>query len=183
MTTFSDKELLARQKQLQIEGAELLNTSGIVEIISAYGVIETEGSYVYGLMTHPDIDLAIIQDDPTKESFERMVVELTACAGVHNIKTSDRVNGEHGVKKAIKGYWVGLLLAWRGTEWHLDIWYQKPEWRNDKTALWLEKFSALTPEKRVAILRMKEDLRAQGRYGVGKEFVGVDVYKTILGIV
>ncbi len=177
------EELLFQQQELQAAGKQLLDTSRIKEILSTYGAITEGGSYVYGLMTYPDIDLGVITDEPTKELFDSMVAELTAHAGVCTVKTSDRVNEEHEIKKAIKGYWVGFDIDFADTLWHLDIWYQKPEWRNDKTAEWVERFSMLSPEKRIAILRMKEQLRAEGRYGIGKEFVGVDVYKAVLDMV
>jgi len=109
-----------------------------------------------------------------------MVGKLATLPSIRKTKTSDRVNHTHAREKGIQGYWIGLEVNFENTIWNLDIWYQKPEWQNDKTSEWLEKFSVLANEQRASILRMKEELRAQGRYGVGKEFVAVDVYRAVL---
>ena len=172
--------LLENQARLRAQCKKLLAETGLQKVLATYGRVEMEGSYVYGLMTHPDIDLCVISKSISKESSGKLVGALASFAPVRKLKTSDRVNHVQEKRKAIKGYWIGLEMNFEDTIWNIDIWYQQSEWRNDKTSEWKEKLDALTESQRIAILTIKEELRAQERYGVSKEYVGVDVYRAVI---
>jgi hypothetical protein len=172
--------LLENQARLQAQGKKLLEETELKKILESYGRVETGGSYVYGLMTHPDLDLGVISETISKERYGTLVGALASLASVRKLKTSDRVNHTQDMKKAIRGYWIGLEMDFEHEIWNIDIWYQKPQWQNDRTAEWKEKLDALSDTQHVAILIIKEELRAQGRYGVGKQYVGVDVYRAVI---
>ncbi len=180
MNDLSSQRLLENQKCLQTQGKKLLEETELKKILDSYGRVETGGSYVYGLMTHPDLDLGVISETISKERYGTLVGALASLASVRKLKTSNRVNHTQDMKKAIRGYWIGLEMDFEHEIWNIDIWYQKPQWQNDKTAEWKEKLDALTETQRIAILTIKEELRAQGRYGVGKQYVGVDVYRAVI---
>lgn len=51
--------LLEHAEYLHTQGTKLLLESGVSKILERYGAIEIGGSYLYRLMSHPDIDIAI----------------------------------------------------------------------------------------------------------------------------
>lgn len=79
-----------------------------------------------------------------------------------------------------KGYWIGLEISFESDTWHFDIWFQHPDWHKDTTSEWVEKLEDITQEQKLAILTLKEELRAKGEYGVGKKYQSVDVYEKVL---
>lgn len=172
--------LLENQKRLQAQGKKLLADPSLAPILEKYGRIEIGGSYVYGLMSHPDLDLTVISESITKEGFGEFVGALTSLLSVRRVRATDRVNHVHIVKKAIKGFWIGLEMDFENEAWNIDIWFQEPAWQNDNTKEWHDRLETLGDIERIAVLRIKEELRAQGRYGVGKKYVGVDVYRAVL---
>lgn len=64
--------------------------------------------------------------------------------------------------------------------WNLDIWFQIPEWNRGNINAYEQKLSELSEEQRITVLKLKEVLLNEGTYGVGKEFLSVDVYNGVL---
>ena len=172
--------LLKKQKELHSEGSQLLAQEDLMGILNTYGKVEVGGSYVYELLSHRDLDLGIISETLTKDTFGEMVGGLASLSAVIKIKTSDRVNFRTPNEDRPQGYWIGVSYILGGETWNIDIWYQKSEWQVDETAKWIERLSKLSEEQRMTILKLKEELRSQGRYGVGKDYQSVDIYKAVL---
>ena len=64
--------------------------------------------------------------------------------------------------------------------WKIDIWLQKPESYTGDTHKYASELLSLEDDKRITILSLKEELFNKGMYGVGKEFLSVDVYEGVL---
>jgi len=171
--------LLEKQKELHDEGSRLLAKGDIISILEKYGTIEVGGSYAYELLSYRDIDLGVISESLTKEKFGEMVGALVTLPSIAKIKTSDRVQYAQRAGGP-QGYWIGATYVFEDQTWNFDIWYQKAAWQIDETEKWKELLSELTAEQRTAVLELKEALRAQDKYGVGKQYQSVDVYKTVL---
>lgn len=172
--------LLEKQKELHREGSRLLNETDFISILKQFGTLEVGGSYAYELLSYRDLDLGIISETLTKEKFGELVGALVSLPAVSKIKTSDRVDHGKPDDGRPHGYWIGVSYILDGEAWNIDIWYQKSEWQVDETAKWIERLSKLSDEQRMTILKLKEELRSQNRYGVGKEYQSVDVYKAVL---
>jgi len=78
------------------------------------------------------------------------------------------------------GYWISPEINFGEHVWELDIWLQIPQWNTGNTEQYATALKDITDEQKVTILSLKETLMKNGIYGVGKEFVSVDVYDGVL---
>jgi len=176
-----DKDILTVAEELHSQGTRLLTETGLKELLEKSGKVEIGGSYLYNLLTHPDIDIGIISSKATKEIFGGLVGELAKIHAVLKLKTSDRItHARNDDATRPKGFWIGLTILFENTSWNIDIWYQKPEWYTDRSAELFQALSAITEKQRSAILTIKSELQERGVYGVGQRFQSVDVYDAVL---
>jgi len=172
--------LLIKQEELHNEASTLLEET-LLPILSQYGVASVGGSYSYKLLNYPDLDIDIVSEDISKELFAKLSGELIKLDFTSKFKSGDRVNFPHTHSgKRPFGYWVSPDINFGNNVWKIDIWMQKPEWHTGATNRYEEIFLNLSAEKRVTILSLKEELIERNLYGVGKEFVSVDVYEGVL---
>lgn len=170
--------LLIKQDELHAEATALLEEI-IYPILKEFGEITVGGSYVYKLISQPDIDIDIVNPNLTKEMHVSLCSKLISLPEVSKFQTNDKVNypqteGRPG------GYWISPTINFGKNVWKMDIWFQKPEWNTGDTNRYAEKLAGLSEEERVSVLTLKEELMANGVYGVGKEFQSVDVYEAVL---
>lgn len=172
--------LLAKQAALQSHSTEILEQI-IKPIVEPFGELEIGGSYLYSLMYQPDIDLGITTDNLTKQNYADLCREFLNSEFVSGLRSADRVNFPHKhTNDRPTGYWISPIIYYKDIEWSCDIWLQKPEWSTGSHSRFKEALENLTEEQRTIILILKQDLRAAGRYGVGKDFESVDIYDAIL---
>lgn len=172
--------LLEKQDTLRDEATELLDTV-LLPILSDYGEVTIGGSYIYNLMSWPDIDLSIQSEDVTKEKYIELCTRLLACDEMSKFTTTDRVQFGRMIKTGQqKGYWIGLRFVYKETDWSIDMWFIKPEWNADTTHEYKKRLEDLNDETRITILSLKNELLEKGLYGVSKEFQSVDVYNAVL---
>lgn len=172
--------LLEKQQTLHNEATELLEKF-IYPILNKFGDIEVGGSYVYKLLSHPDIDLSVVNSNLTKQMFADLCAELIALENVFNFRSCDRANFAHRqTGERPTGYWISPTVDYEEHEWNLDIWFQTPKHHSSNTDFYLEKLTKLSDEKRITILSLKEELMRENIYGVGKEFQSVDIYNGVL---
>lgn len=172
--------LLEKQKQLQIEAKRLLDQI-VVPVISSFGEVSIGGSYAYKLLGHPDLDIDIVTENLTKEMYVGLCAQIIALDCVSKFKTADRITYPHthsGVRPM--GYWISPEIQFGNNVWTLDIWLQKPEWYTGNTVRYSDELKELDDESRITILLLKEELRNQNKYGVGKDFQSIDVYEGVL---
>ena len=69
--------LIDESKRWHDTATELLEDSGIERVLSDFGQVVHAGSYDYGLMFAPDIDLYVINDSADRDLAEEMSIALT----------------------------------------------------------------------------------------------------------
>jgi len=171
--------LLKKQNELYDEGSLLLEK--LLPILEQYGEVLIGGSYSYKLLNYPDLDIDVVNEDMSKEIFGRLSGELIALDITSKFKSTDRVTYPHppSVKRPF-GYWVSPDINFGDNIWKLDIWLQKPEWHTGDTNRYAKELLNINDKKRIDILSLKEELIKMNLYGVGREFVSVDVYEGVL---
>jgi hypothetical protein len=138
----NDDALLARQSDLQREAATLVRELRLIDVLGRAGRVLQLGSAVTGLMVWRDVDFGV--DAPclrAEAAWETMLAVLRRCSSLHY--ANDREERRH--------YFVMQI-----EDWNVDV------------SLWfagvppaVEPFQAdlparLTPESRLAILRLKD---------------------------
>lgn len=172
--------LLQKQDNLHNEATSLLEKT-LLPILEQYGNVSVGGSYSYKLLNYPDLDIDIVSDDTSKDLFAKLSSELIRLNITSKFKSGDRVNFTHAHSgKRPFGYWVSPDINFGDNVWKLDIWLQKPEWHTGNTNQYAQELLTISDEQRIAILSLKEELIEKNLYGVGKEFLSVDVYEGVL---
>jgi hypothetical protein len=127
------------------------------------------------------LDIDIVSDDISKDLFAKLSGELIKLDFTSKFKSGDRVNFPHTHSgKRPFGYWVSPDINFGDNVWKIDIWMQKTEWHTGDTNRYEDELLNISTEKRITILSLKEELIERKLYGVGKEFVSVDVYEGVL---
>ncbi len=172
---------LLQTQQLLHDEATLIIESLLLPILTPYGDVTIGGSYAYQLLSHPDIDIDLVSEVADKTMFAQIVAQLIALPHTSKCTTGDRVNFPHqhpGTRPT--GFWISPELHWDDRVWKLDIWLQRPAWHTGQTNHYQNALRTVDDATRVTILSLKEELRAAGRYGVGKDFCSADVYEGVL---
>ena len=171
--------LLKRQYQLHKEADQMLKDTGLLDLLSKFGTVDLgEGSYAYGLMAYPDLDLGIVSMDADKQVFCDMATELLSKSFVRKLSTADTVSFPPIQSGLPKGFWVALEIPYGDSRWGIDIWLQRPEWLDGHSNEYAERLAHLSKKQVVAILSIKHYLIFNGSYG--KDFYSVDVYDDVL---
>jgi hypothetical protein len=172
--------LLQKQNALHDEASLLLEKT-LLPILEQYGMVSVGGSYSYKLLNYPDLDIDVVSEDASKDLFAKLSGELIKLDYTSKFKSGDRVDYPHThTGKRPFGYWVSPDINFGENIWKLDIWLQKPEWYTRDTNRYVEELVTLSDEQRIAILSLKDELTEKNLYGVGKEFISVDVYEGVL---
>lgn len=172
--------LLQKQTDLYNEATQLLETT-LLPLLAPYGEVSVGGSYSYQLLNYPDLDIDIVTADASKDLYAKLCAQLIALPNTAKFKSGDRVAFPHaqtGTRPT--GYWISPEINIGSHVWKLDIWLQKPEWYTGNTHRFADALRALSDEKRLTILSLKEELISKNLYGVGKEFDSTLVYEGVL---
>jgi hypothetical protein len=171
----SEDELLARQSALQTEAAALL-----AELSAALGPLALAGSYVSGLMAWRDLDvMRLVGADHSPHDVLALLARLVEIPGVvafacHDERGPRSPTGERRDER----YHVPVTLARDGVEWRIDV----SLWLYDDHAnvtAWHEALrERITPEQRLAVLRIKDVWHRRPEYPdlVG----GTDIYAAVV---
>ena len=179
----TSKELLTEQVRLHNQADKMLKETGISEIFTKYGtVLPIGGSYDYGLMAYPDLDMDILSDKVTKQDFVALVSDVLSSEYVRKVSSVDNV-GFTGTRSGMpKGYWLGIEIPFEGEKWGIDLWFQTHEWAKkfDKDYDdYKAKLSGISQEQIVAILSIKYHLIRLGKYGK-HNYMSFNVYDAVL---
>lgn len=179
--SITSDELLVEQARLHAQADKLLADTNLINIFGKYGTASPiEGSYSYGLMVYPDLDIQIITNHQlTKQEFADIVRKITTIESVRGLSVADRVNFSSTRVGRPSGYWLGLDIPFENDRWGVDIWVQTKKQATGDSDRYKEKLTHLTSEQKVAILAIKYHLIREGMYG--KPYLSVDVYDAVLG--
>ncbi len=174
----SAEQLNTGQLRLHNQADKLLKQTGLFKILSKYGELEPiSGSYAYGLMVYPDLDLGLINDNVTTKDFANMVAEFVNNPFVRKVSTANNVDYVSLRTGHPKGYWLGLEIPFEDERWGIDCWVMKKEWASADSDPYADLLSKLDESQKDAILQIKYQLIFRGLYG--KQFWSVDVYDAV----
>ena len=172
-------ELRAEAQRLHDQADKMLDRTGLLNMLAKYGeILPVSGSYAYGLMVYPDIDLGILLNKVTKDSFSELVKETVLSKWVRKVSTADAVNFESVHTGRPKGYWLGLEIPFEGDRWGVDCWVQQKDWAPTTPDPYIGSLQRLGPMQKEAILSIKYELIRQETYG--KKYFSNDVYDSVL---
>jgi len=172
-------ELLQRQDMLQKEAQAVVEELGIVAVLSSVGTVRVLGSSVLGLMTWRDIDIAVSSPGITsKQAYEAVQPLLTH----PHVKQGRYLNESEfynptGLLHDERYFFMVYYDRQSESDWKIDIsfWlapgiHPEPIYETVK--------QQLTPETRLAILRIKDVWYKLPFYR--QEVSSVDIYDAVL---
>ena len=172
-------ELSNEQQRLQIQADKMLEQTELLVALVKFGeLLPISGSYSYGLMVYPDIDLEVLCETINKVLFADIVAELVKNKWVRKVSTADNVNFESQHSGRPKGYWLGLEIPFENDRWGIDCWFQEKDSTDVKSDPYIIALSHISQEKRDAVLSIKYHLIYNGLYG--KSYFSNDVYDAVL---
>jgi hypothetical protein len=116
------EEAKRNQEKLHGDATRLLQELRLQELLRKYGELIVEGSYAYGLMHKPDIDLRVINDKPDKSAIAELTGLLYRIDNVLTILTMDMYRLKPKDPPKPKGYYIGLKVSFNELQWNIDIW-------------------------------------------------------------
>jgi hypothetical protein len=134
--------LLARQAELQSEAATFVRELGLIEMLGRAGRVLQLGSAVTGLMVWRDVDFGVDAPGLTADAaWETMRPVLRRCSSLHY--ANDHEERRH--------YFVMRIESWKVD---VSLWFEGAPPAVE--AFQAELPARLTPESRLAILRLKD---------------------------
>jgi hypothetical protein len=179
--TKTDAELLEQHQQLAGELQTLLIQDGLLSVVQAHGVVFVGGSAALGFLVRRDVDVNVrLADDMDTATFFSIGAALTrqflvqkASYSNHFIRNWPRF--DHGL------YW-GIQLKHSGTVWKLDLWGYGPQRFDAHRRQYMAQSQALSGIERLAILRLKDDLRDGDGYRYGATAQDIYTAMTTAGV-
>lgn len=167
------EQLLQTSTAIKKEADELLHKYQVVEILSKFGRVKFTGSYELNLMYKKDIDITLINDNLSVEDFTKLGKELIDKLNTPNVYY--RNTRIHPVEKRPENslYW-GIKTG----NWFIDIWAMSTEVYNRAESYIKEIKSQLSEEKKLIILRLKDEFIKKKSYG--KNFGSRELYDAVL---
>jgi hypothetical protein len=176
--TSETDELLARQDALQAEADAVLVDLDLLRILSEVGRPVRTGSAALGLMVARDIDVTTLCPVLQATGIFDAVRSLSVHPRIRRLAFRNDT-GRWNVDPAYPDglYWQVEYVAAAGVAWNLDLWFLL----EGTTQFDLEHMRTLpprlTPDTRLAILRIKEALHDPT---VGQRVRGYEVYEAVL---
>lgn len=167
----TDEELLGRSREREARAREILERLGLFEEWRRFGRPVLVGAVAHGLALAPDIDLEVYC--PTLSPDHGFAV-LARAARESGLLATTFQNHLHGPDGAY--YWRLDYRDHDGTDWKVDMWSAPDDYALPRGETLVAPLArALTPETRLAILRLK-DWRAK----TGTELLSIDLYRAVV---
>ncbi|MFC1710074.1 hypothetical protein ACFL0F_00230 [Patescibacteria group bacterium] len=172
-----DENLITKADRLQKVANEIIKETGVATIFSRIGTVNFVGSYKLGLMSRPDIDMAIISTTPEKSKAVDITTELIQSEKFQTVGLADWFLYQG--KNLKKGYYWELVYVFNEVYWKFDIWYSTKEEDDsigptERKQVLLEK----NPSAKKTILRLKHEFYDGVKY---KDKVnGNRIYRAVL---
>lgn len=184
LPTFTDPNpsiewLHGEQARLQAQADKMMTDTKIMDVFAKHGHLSPiGGSYLYGLMMYPDLDIGLLADSVTRQDFANLLRDLVAHPSVRGVSTADTINFNLSKRPMPKGYWVGVDIPFENDRWGIDCWLQQPNWGSDQKEDYASSLIGLDQETKDAVLAIKYELIRNGTYG--KLYQSSDVYGAVL---
>ena len=178
----TDQELLARSDSLVREAEIVLADLSLLERLTAVGRPIRIGSSAAGVMVLPDIDIGVLCANLNSARIWQTLQPLFDHPNVKRMDFFDergRLQSMPGPEN--EGIYCGVRYVsdgtLDGTAWKIDVWFFPENAPRPEIAI-RDRLLTASPEERLAILRIKDELMRQDRYG--HEVHGIDVYRAVL---
>lgn len=167
----ADAALLARSRARAERAAEIVRRLGLLEAWSRYGRPVVVGAVAHGLTLDPDIDLEVYCPDLDPAHGFAVLAVAARDPGLRETLFRNFLDGQDGAY-----YWRLLYRDDDGTDWKIDMWSAPQDYALPRGEDLLAPLArALTPETRLAILRLKD-----WRAATGTELLSIDLYRAVL---
>lgn len=161
---------------IKIEAEKILKETKITTLLSGFGKIEYEGSYVYDVMYNRDIDLRLVLNEISYNMRAEISAALLKIAQVQKLEIVDLVN--FGIKKEGRpdGIWFGItLISDENKIWNIDLWAVDYEIEDSEL---VKQMKNLTEAQKNTIIQLKKEANENGVYKKGAS--SVDIYNSVL---
>ena len=159
---------------LKEKAEHILQASGLLEHLKAYGTPHIIGSLRMDMMAWNDIDIDIENDGMDLEKLYRLTRFVMDAFHPVWYEAREEADGEG------KTVWFqGFEAMIDGEKWNFDLWFFDRE-TIEKAETFCDGIAArATPAQRESITEMKRGLLARGLYSFEK-FRSMDVYRAVL---
>ncbi len=159
---------------LREKAEHILQASGLLEHLKAYGTPHIIGSLRMDMMAWNDIDIDIENDGMDLEKLYRLTRFVMDT--FHPVWYEAREEADGGGKTV---WFQGFEAMIDGEKWNFDLWFFDRE-TIEKAETFCDGIAArATPAQRESITEMKRGLLARGLYSFEK-FCSMDVYRAVL---
>ena len=166
-------EMLDYSQAIKNEANELLRKYSVVEIIQKFGQVKFTGSYELNLMYKKDIDISLINDNLSVQDFTLLGKEL-----IYGLNTPSAYYRNTRITPVEKRPENSLYWGIKTGDWFIDIWGMSAVIYKRAENYIKEIKSQLTEDKRLIILRLKDEFIKKGTYG--KNFSSRELYDAVL---
>lgn len=165
------KALLTRSREQGRRAREILDLLGLIEAWSRFGRPVLVGAVAHDLALDPDIDLEVYCPRLEPEHGFTVLARAARIPGVVETLYQDHRGGPDGAL-----YWRIRYRDAEGTDWKVDMWSAPDDYALARGETLVGPLArALTPETRLALLRLKD-----WRAATGAELLSIDLYRAVL---
>lgn len=175
----ADADLLARQVALQTEADAVLDDLGLIARLGVVGRPVRTGSSVLGLMVQRDIDVTVLCPSLDSAAVFAIGGAFASHPNVQRLRfrnDTGRWNMDPDYPDGL--YWAVDYRTETGQAWNLDLWFLLEGTTQFDLEHVISLPPRLTPEARMAILRIKDAWNDHPGYG--SDIHGYDIYEAVL---
>lgn len=166
-------KVIEQSHTTRLEAGYIIEDTGIISILKAFGDVRIGGSFYTGLMYGPDIDITVASKNPRRYAVEflKLIIDKRI---FHRVEYGDfekfpRPDRRHD-------HIVVLVHPYLGRKWEIETWFVKQHYA-DQIEL-EEKLLALPDSIKLNILQAKAD---RDRKGIDKHSLSsYDIYQTFI---
>jgi predicted nucleotidyltransferase len=160
-------------QRIKHAATNLLESTGILNILAQFGEVHIVGSYAFDLMTEPDIDLIVLTDEPRKSSEET----LAFVSKLHLFQKLEYGDFQKFPREKRPPFFiVNMRTPWEGEMFEIETWFL-PE--AAEQLAFVEKIKKISPEQRRKIIELKLKRKQSGTSKT--ELSSFNIYKSVLG--
>lgn len=146
-------DALIQSKKWKQEAINLLQKSGIENILKKFGNVIFSGSYASDLMMSGDIDIYVINKDFSKKKVLEIFNKLANFCLFDGYLFFDWKRNKH--PDFPLAYYIGLKKKISKTKWKIDIWFLKPTELHKINYFSLDA-DEISKEQKLSILKLKD---------------------------
>lgn len=167
-------QLQNRSQQLHDDGAYILNTLPLRQILEHYGALAIVGSFDLNFLIKPDLDLYVkVTNYNVRRHFE-IFAEITEALHPLRMKYLDLRVANWPDFPMREGLFIGLSIPLNGIEWSVDGWALTPEIFEERVSYHNEIKRLMTEAMRPILWDIKSQIYKSPDYRSG------DLYKAVL---